>query len=94
VLEGVIGTMATVALFTLMMDASDPDHAGTDYTLLACVVVLVDSAGNFFAASIADPFGYAVTFAIGLGLAVVGCLTLVLTLDRRPAPHRIAEAWR
>jgi MFS family permease len=93
VLEGVIGTMATVALFTLMMDASDPDHAGTDYTLLACVVVLVDSAGNFLAASIADPFGYAVTFGIGLALAVVGCLALVFSLDRKPAPHRIAEAW-
>uniref|UniRef100_UPI0027B88E77 MFS transporter n=1 Tax=Aquabacterium sp. TaxID=1872578 RepID=UPI0027B88E77 len=39
VAEGVVGTMATVALFALMMDASDPDHAGTDFTLLASVVV-------------------------------------------------------
>lgn len=93
VLEGVIGTVATVALFTLMMDASDPEHAGTDYTLLACVVVLVDSAGNFAAASIADAFGYAAAFSIGLALAVAGCLALVFSLDRKPAPHRIAEAW-
>lgn len=93
VLEGVIGTMATVALFTLMMDASDPEHAGTDYTLLACVVVLVDSAGNFTAASIADAFDYAVAFSMGLALAVAGCLALVFSLDRKPAPHRIAEAW-
>lgn len=93
VLEGLIGTMATVALFTLMMDAADPQHAGTDYTLLACVVVLVDSAGNFTAASIADACGYLTTFCIGLACAVTGCLALVFTLDRNPAPHRVAEAW-
>jgi MFS family permease len=91
--EGIVGTMATVALFTLMMDASDPEHAGTDYTLLASVVVLVDSAGNFVAAAIGDAFGYAVTFATGLTLAVAGCLVLVFSLDRKPAPHRVAEVW-
>src|SRR5690606_33430741 len=47
VLEGIVGTMATVALFTLMMDASDPDHAGTDYTIFASIVVLVGALGNF-----------------------------------------------
>lgn len=92
--EGLIGTMATVALFTLMMDASDPDHAGTDYTLLASVVVLVDSAGNFFAAALADKFSYAATFATGTTLAFVGCLVLVLSLDRRAMPPRIATVWR
>jgi MFS family permease len=40
VAEHLLGTMATVALFTLMMDASDPEHAGTDYTLLACAIVV------------------------------------------------------
>ena len=45
--EGVLGTMATVALFALMMDASDPEHAGTDYTLLACVVLVVGMIANF-----------------------------------------------
>ena len=49
VLEGVIGTMATVALFTLMMDAADPEHAGTDYTLLASTVVLVGSIAGLVA---------------------------------------------
>ncbi len=44
VTEHLLGSMATVALFTLMMDASDPEHAGTDYTLLACAVVVRDGA--------------------------------------------------
>ncbi|MGW0178523.1 MFS transporter, partial [Nocardia sp. NPDC003345] len=32
--EHILGGAATVAVFTLMMDAADPDHAGSDYTLL------------------------------------------------------------
>lgn len=93
VLEGVIGTMATVALFTLMMDASDPEHAGTDYTLFASIVVLVGAIGNFAGAAIGDAFGYAPTFTIGAALALLGCLALVWTLDRKPVPSRVAEAW-
>lgn len=91
--EGLLGTIATVALFTLMMDASDPEHAGTDYTLLASTVILVDSAGSFIAAAIADVFGYAAMFAIGLILAVAGCLAVVASLDRKATPARIAGAW-
>ena len=63
--EGVLGTMATVALFALMMDASDPEHAGTDYTLLACVVLVVGMLANLCGATIADAFGYATAFTIG-----------------------------
>jgi MFS family permease len=94
ILEGVIGTMATVALFTFMMDASDPTHAGTDYTLLASVVVLVGSIGNVAAALIADALGYLFAFAIGAVLSVMGCLTLVTIVDRHPLSGRIAIAWR
>ncbi len=93
IVEGVVSTMATVALFTLMMDASNPDHAGTDYTLLASVYVLVSSAGQFSAALIADHLGYPTMFAVGIGLTVLGTLTLVLTLDRKPMPARIASVW-
>lgn len=94
ILEGIVGTMATVALFTFMMDASDPAHAGTDYTLLASIVVLVGSAANVAAALIADTFGYVFAFTTGMALAVVGCLALISTLDRYPLSERIALAWR
>jgi MFS family permease len=94
ILEGVIGTMATVALFTLMMDAADPTHAGTDYTLLASVVVLVGSIANFAAAALADATSYAIAFGLGTMLALLGCVALVTTLDRHPMSQRIAAAWR
>lgn len=93
ILEGVVGTMATVALFTLMMDASDPEHAGTDYTLFASAVVMVGSLGSFLAGAIADSFGYAPTFAIGTALAAGGCALLVRRLDLAPTTPRIAAAW-
>lgn len=92
--EGVIGTMATVALFTLMMDASDPEHAGTDYTLLASVVVLVGSLGGIAGGLLGDALGYAATFIIATVLTVLGCLFVVWWLDRHPTHERVAQAWR
>jgi PAT family beta-lactamase induction signal transducer AmpG len=94
VLEGVVGTLATVALFTLMMDASDPDHAGTDYTLLASVVVVVGSLGHLLGGWLGDRLGLATTFGMGATLGALGCLALVAWLDRHPTHERVAAAWR
>lgn len=94
VFEGIVGTMASVALFTLMMDASDPQHAGTDYTLLASVVVLVGSLGGIAGGLVGDRLGYAPAFIIGMVLSALGCLVLVGWLDRHPTHHRVAQAWR
>lgn len=92
--EGVLGTMATVALFALMMDASDPEHAGTDYTLLACVVLIVGMIANICGGAVADSFGYATAFSLGAILALAGCLALVWVLDRYQFSSRVALAWR
>jgi predicted MFS family arabinose efflux permease len=91
--EGLIGTIATVALFTLMMDGSDPEHAGTDYTLYASAVVGINSLGGLLGGVLGDAFGYSVMFSIAIGLCVLGCLVLVWRLDRRPGSQRIAQAW-
>lgn len=94
IFEGVIGTMATVALFTLMMDASDPEHAGTDYTLFASLVVVMGPIGNISGAKIADLFGYAPAFTLGSILALIGTLLVVRMLDSKPVPARIEQVWR
>jgi MFS family permease len=94
VAEHLFGSMATVALFTLMMDASDPEHAGTDYTLLACAIVVAMGLANFTGATIADATGYAPTFVAGFVLSGVGCLVLVHSLDRRRGPGRLQPVWR
>lgn len=94
VAEHLFGSMATVALFTLMMDASDPEHAGTDYTLLACAIVVAMGLANFTGAVIADAVGYAPTFVAGFVLSGLGCLVLVRSLDRRRGPARLQPVWR
>ncbi len=92
--EHLFGGMATVALFTLMMDASDPEHAGTDYTLLACAVLVAQGLAAFTAAAIGDAYGYVPTFAAALVFSALGCLLLVVALDRRLGPARLDEVWR
>jgi MFS family permease len=94
VAEHLLGSMATVALFTLMMDASDPEHAGTDYTLLACAIVFTMGLANFTGAAIADAVGYAPTFLAGFALSVAGCLVLVGSLDARRGPARLQPVWK
>jgi MFS family permease len=91
--EGLIGTIATVALFTLMMDASDPEHAGTDYTLFASAVVAINTIGGLLGGVLGDALGFAGLFAIAIALCVLGCVTLVWQLDRSPLSPRVARAW-
>ncbi len=91
--EHVLGGAATVALFTLMMDASEPDHAGTDYTLLACAVVVAQGLASFAAAAIGQGFGYPILFGSGTLLSGVGCLLLVAAIDRGAGPARLGAVW-
>tara|TARA_R110000822_G_scaffold143056_7_gene281285 strand:- start:11160 stop:12404 length:1245 start_codon:yes stop_codon:yes gene_type:complete len=94
VVESLCGAMATVALFTLMMDASDPEHGGTDYTLLACIIVLVMGTAVFAGGLIGDHLGYAVLLVVGMAGSVAGCLALVAALDRGSPLERVNQAWR
>ena len=86
--------MATVAVFTLMMDASDPEHAGTDYTLLASAIVITAAVANFVAAAVADAAGYGPTFIAGMIVSAIGCVLLVLAVDRGRGPARLQKVWR
>ncbi len=91
--EHVFGGAATVALFTLMMDASEREHAGADYTLLACAVVAAQGAAGFVGGACGDVLGYAATFTIGMVLSGVGCAVFVRGLDRGRGPAAITT-WR
>lgn len=91
--EHLLGGMATVALFTLMMDASDPHHAGTDYTLLACAVVLGSGLAGVCAGLIGDAIGYAGVFGLSFLISGLGCLALVRLLDHGHGPQRLATVW-
>ena len=91
--EHLLGGMATVALFTLMMDASDRNHAGTDYTLYACAIVIATGISSFVGAALADALGYTVLFAVATLVALLGCLALVRAIDRGAGPDRLRVVW-
>lgn len=79
VFEHLATGMATATLFTLMMDRCRPDHAATDYTLQASVVVLASLLAAALGGSTAQWLGYGPNFVLGgavsllaVGLAALG----------------------
>ncbi|MFE3543756.1 MFS transporter [Nocardia sp. NPDC059177] len=91
--EHVFGGAATVAVFALMMDASETEYAGSDYTLLACAIVVVQGVAGMTAGIVGDLAGYPAIFGTGLVLSGLGCAALVLGLSRGLGPvglHRRA----
>src|SRR5690606_30279944 len=91
--EHILGGAATVAVFTLMMDASDPDHAGSDYTLPACAVVTVQGLAGFAAGAVGDLLGYPALFGTSLVLSGIGCAALILSIDRGKGPSGVHAVW-
>jgi PAT family beta-lactamase induction signal transducer AmpG len=79
--EHFAGGMATAALFTVMMDHTEPESAATDYTAQACLVLL--GTGLFRAPSglVVDALGYSGYFALAMAL---GCGAAVLALRLTP----------
>ncbi len=91
--EHVLGGAATVAVFTLMMDAADKDHAGSDYTLLACAIVVVQGVAGFTAGVVGEVFGYPALFGTSLVLSGIGCAVLLAVVDRGAGPSGVRTVW-
>ncbi|MGW0017150.1 MFS transporter [Rhodococcus sp. NPDC003382] len=92
--EHVLGGAATVAVFTLMMDAADRDHAGSDYTLMACAIVVVQGIAGFTAGAVGELLGYPALFGTGAALSGLGCAVLLVALDRGVGPRGVGDVWR
>ncbi len=91
--EHLLGGMATVALFTLMMDASEPAQAGTDYTLFSCAILLAGGVAAISGGLIGDAFGYVASFTVATVLSGAGCLALILMIDGGRGPRRLLAVW-
>jgi predicted MFS family arabinose efflux permease len=89
VAEHLLGSMATVALFTLMMDASDPAHSATDYTLQASVVVIATGFAGMVGGVLGDATGFAGLFAVAALLSAAGCAWLLQRLHAHKLPARL-----
>lgn len=92
-LDTFAGGLATAALFTMMMDACRLEHAASDYTLQASVVVLSTGATSALSGALADAWGY-VPFFIFAGLATAAGLwvcAITLRRGRFVFPSRMTE---
>lgn len=83
VFEHFVGGLATVALFTWMMDACRESHASSDYTLQASLVVIASIAASSASGFVAHRIGYAGTFLLGAALAGLWWVVIAL-LARDP----------
>ena len=82
--EHFTGGMATAILFAMMMDASREESAGTDYTIMASVVVLTVGLGQALSGYIVHALSYTALFATStltclLGLLIIHLLRPLLT---------------
>ncbi|NVI99472.1 MFS transporter [Myxococcus sp. AM009] len=77
--EHVASGMATAAVFTAMMDACRPEHAATDYTVQASLVVLATGAAAALSGFSAQALGYAGHFMLAAFLCAAGTLYAALT---------------
>ncbi|SEQ58273.1 Predicted arabinose efflux permease, MFS family [Solimonas aquatica] len=92
--EHLFGGIATVALFALMMDACEPEHAGADYTLLASAVVICQGLAALAAGLIADLAGFAPMLTLSVLLSLIGCWVLLRALDRGRGPATLQHSWQ
>jgi MFS family permease len=73
-LEHLASGMATAALFTCMMDWTEPATAATDYTIQASTVVVATGAAASASGFSAQVLGYANHFVLAGGLALMAPL--------------------
>ncbi len=68
--EHFAGGMATAALFTCMMDWTEPRTSATDYTIQASAVVIATGAAASLSGFSAQRLGYGTHFLLASGLAL------------------------
>ena len=88
------GSMATTALFTLMMDACRSGLPGSDYTLQASIIVLLVSCVSSLSGFMAASLGYAKHFAITGCLTGIGWLGVWTILKHAPLLPQLEQAHR
>lgn len=84
--EHFVGGLATVALFTCMMDACRKQLGATDYSLQASLVVAATGAAAALSGLSAQALGYGGNFALAAGVGLLGVLAAA-----RPGAMRVLD---
>jgi len=70
ILEHITGAMATIAIFTMMMDYCRDSHAGLDYSFQSCLMVVGSLLMGAISGFSAQYLGYFVHFLLAAGLTL------------------------
>lgn len=89
VLAAFAGGMATTALYTNMMDRSDPGTAATDFTLQQSLCAIGPLLGSTLSGFSAAGLGYAGHFSICAAISLTGAFVVALRLTARTAAPRV-----
>jgi RhtX/FptX family siderophore transporter len=77
--EHLASGMATAALFTVMMETCRPEHAGADYTVQACLVVVASIVASAASGFSAQAFGYAWHFTLSAAVCALAVVWVAFT---------------
>lgn len=80
-----VNSMATTALFTVMMDKSQVSTAGTDYTIQSSIVFFSGMVAAVISGMIAQAVGYLGLFGISMGIALVSILAVAAFFHKTKA---------
>ncbi len=83
--EHFISGLATVALFTTMMDRCDPHSASTDYTVQASAVVIATGTAAALAGFSASSLGYEAHFLASAGFAALAIFVVPWLTPNEPS---------
>jgi len=87
--EHLTSGMATAALFTGMMDLCRAEHAASDYTVQASLVVMATGGAAAASGFSAQALGYAWHFTLAAALCAVAVAWVALTF---PSPRRLVPS--
>lgn len=82
-------SMTSTALFTVMMDKSELETAGTDYTVQTSVIYLGGIVPAAISGVIAEVIGYQGVFAISITLFLVSIALIARTFDDTRSTQRL-----
>ena len=81
--EHLASGMATAALFTGMMDVCRPEHAASDYTVQASLVVLATGGAAAVSGWSAQALGYAGHFTLAAAVCALAVVWVALTVREK-----------
>ena len=83
--------LATVTLFTLMMDACSKERAASDYTIQACLIVIATGVAKALGGFSAEFLGYQTHFALSGAIAAISIGLTWYLVSRPPVRDLLAN---